>query len=199
MTLGDARMPTRPLHDKWHCVRCFIHTPHYLLPVLLTGCALAQTNANGLPYEAWRIGFLAPSNMDAWLETANVKDVKGRYFFGAMAGSIAINFGGDPAGWRQPVGWGAGRYLMNAALPERVVVRWQSLVEPQTYSAVLQIPESARRLMLKKAPFMHSPNRYAYQEALAIGLAPGGWIRVWVKGPGTRPVEVLCQKAQIEP
>lgn len=166
--------------------------------LLSAGCTLAGTRT-GLPYDAWRLGFLAPSYMEVWLETADVEDTRGYLFAGAMSGTVAIGYGGDPAGWRQPVGWGAGRYVTGAALPQRIYVRWQSLVEPQTYRAVLDIPESARALMLRKAPSMNPPIRYEYQEALAIGLAPGGWVTAWVMSPTNTPVEILCQKAEIEP
>ena len=53
--------------------------------------------------------------------------------------------------------------------------------------------------MREKAPSMRPPIKYEYQEALAIGLAPGGWIRAWVMSPSSTPVEILCQKAEIEP
>lgn len=171
----------------------------YGLAFLLSGCALSPAASGQLPYEAWRLGFLAPSNMEVWLETADVEDVRGHTFYGAMAGTVAINYSEDVSGWRQPVGWGAGRYLTGAALPKRIYVRWQSLVEPQTYYAMLHIPESARQLMRSKAPSMRAPIRYEYQKALAIGLAPGGWIKAWVMSPSSTPVEVLCQRADIEP
>ena len=170
-----------------------------LATALLAGCAALGSTRTGLPYDAWRLGFLAPSYMEVWLETADVEDVHGRIFRGAMSGTVAISYSGDPADWHQPVGWGAGRYLTGAALPQRIYVRWQSLAEPETYRAVLDIPASARQRMREKAPSMRPPIRYEYQEALAIGLAPGGWIRAWVMSPSSTPVEILCQKAEIEP
>ena len=176
-------------------------TKAYLLALataLLAGCATLGSPRTGLPYDAWRLGFLAPSYMEVWLETADVEDVRGHVFPGAMSGTVAINYSGEPDGWRQPVGWGKGRYITGAALPQRIYVRWQSLAEPQTYRAVLDIPASARQRMREKAPSMHPPIKYEYQEALAIGLAPGGWIRAWVMSPGSTPVEILCQKAEIE-
>ncbi|MGN6322421.1 MAG: DUF2931 family protein [Dyella sp.] len=170
-----------------------------LATALLAGCAALGSPRTGLPYDAWRLGFLAPSYMEVWLETADVEDVQGRIFHGAMSGTVAINYSGDPTGWPQPVGWGKGRNITGGALPQRIYVRWQSLAEPQTYRAVLHIPASARQRMREKAPSMRPPIKYEYQEALAIGLAPGGWIRAWVMSPSSTPVEILCQKAEIEP
>jgi hypothetical protein len=46
---------------------------------------------------------------------------------------------------------------------------------------------------------MRPPIIDEYRKVLTIGLAPGGWIRAWVMSYGSMPVEVLCQKAEIEP
>ena len=169
------------------------------LVLLLAGCALARSTSARLPYDAWYLGFRAPRYMDVWLETADVEDVRGHMFLGAMSGTVAIGYSGEAGGWGQRISMGAGRYLYGVALPKRIYVRWQSLVEPQTYRAVIDIPESVRQLMRSKAPSMRPPISYEYQEVLSIGLAPGGWIKAWVMSPTSTPVEVLCQKADIEP
>jgi len=164
--------------------------------VLLAGCSLAHSTSARLPYDAWYLGFRAPRYMEVWLETADVEDVRGRTFFGAMAGTVAIGYNGEAGGWGQRISMGAGRYITGAALPKSIYVRWQSLVEPQTYRATLEIPESVRQLML---PSERAPVIYQYPKMLSIALAPGGWIKAWVMSPTSTPVEVLCQKAQVEP
>ena len=167
--------------------------------VLLAGCSLAQSTSPRLPYDAWYLGFQAPAYMEVWLETADVEDVRGRTFFGAMAGTVAIAHSGSAVGWGDIIPLGKGRYVTGAALPKRIYVRWQSLVEPQTYRATLEIPESVRQLMLHKLPSERAPVIYQYPKMLSIALAPGGWIKAWVMSPTSTPVEVLCQKAEIEP
>ena len=137
--------------------------------------------------------------MEVWLETADVEDVRGHVFYGVMAGTVAISYSGEAGGWGQQVTMGAGRDVTGVALPKRIYVRWQSLVEPQTYGAVLTIPESVRQLMLSKAPSVRAPIRYDYRRILTIALAPGGWVKAWVTSAASEPVEVLCQKAAVEP
>ncbi|HET7330762.1 DUF2931 family protein [Dyella sp.] len=167
--------------------------------VVLAGCALVGATPTRLPYDSWYLGFRAPRYMEVWLETADVEDVRGRVFPGAMSGTVAISYSGEAGGWGQRISMGAGRDVTGAALPKRIYVRWQSLVEPQTYRAVLDIPESTRRLMLSKARSTTVPVVEEYRNILTIALAPGGWVKAWVKSPGSKAVEILCQKAEIEP
>lgn len=172
-----------------------------LIILLLASCATGTTGAAKarLPYDAWRLGFSAPPYMEVWVETADVEDVAGRVFTRAGSGTVSIGYVGDPADWQGPRTWGAGKYVAGAGLPKRIYVRWQSLVEPQTYQAVLEIPEEARKLMLTRAESQIAPGDFDYRKAIAIGLAPGGVVKVRVTGPVGKPIEVLCQQAEVEP
>ncbi|QAU25108.1 DUF2931 family protein [Dyella sp. M7H15-1] len=171
-----------------------------LIALLVGGCALAPaTQSNRLPYDSWYLGFQAPDRMEVWLETANVEDIEGRVFLGVMQGTVAIAFRSNRPGWGSSIGSGAGRDIYNAGLPRRIYLRWQSLVERQTYGGIIEIPEHARRMMLAEAPSTLVSGRYEYQRFLSFGLAPGGWVKAWVMSPGSKPVEVLCTRVPIEP
>jgi hypothetical protein len=137
--------------------------------------------------------------MEVWLETADVEDVRGRFSFGAMSGTVAIGYHGEAGGWGQRISMGAGRDLPGLDLPKRIYLRWQSLVEPQTYATVLEIPASARELMRSKVPSERAPVTYDYPRVLSIALAPGGWVKAWVMSSRSEPIAILCQRAQIEP
>ena len=172
-----------------------------LLSVFLSGCVSANGDYRNLPYEYWRLGFLAPDYMEAWVETADVEDVRGKKFFHVGSGTVAVRTPeeghGNAAGWGERFGWGAGRYVNGADLPKRIYVRWQSLAEPKTYRVILDIPERARQLLRERLepPCITSD----YRNALALGLAPGGVIRGWVMSPCGDTVEVLRAQAEIEP
>ncbi|MBU8977319.1 DUF2931 family protein [Lysobacter sp. MMG2] len=84
-------------------------------------------------------------------------------------------------------------------MPTRIYVRWQSLVEPQTYRITLTIPDHARRLMLQKGQDVHYPDQWEYRRDLIIGLAPGGKVALWIGGPGVSAVEILRAQAEVEP
>uniref|UniRef100_UPI00131AFEC0 DUF2931 family protein n=2 Tax=unclassified Pseudomonas TaxID=196821 RepID=UPI00131AFEC0 len=168
----------------------------------LAGCQSGA--ANKLPYDAWYLGFLAPNYMEVWLEQANIGDNSGRIFPNAMGGVVAM---GEPAslsatakGWPKRIGSGKGRYLTGLDLPYVVSLRWQSMVEPQTYHALFTIPDWAQQKMTEQLPANYPSGRtFDYRESLTIGLAPGGIVKVWIKGPCLDPIEVLTLQAEIEP
>ncbi len=171
-----------------------------LMAWLLAGCAStpARLPHDALPYDAWYLGFSAPPYMEAWVETADVEDVRGQVFQRAGAGTASLGHAGDVEGWNGMPG-GLGRHVTGADLPRRIHVRWQSLVEPQTYTVTLEIPAHARELMLTRVSSSVDPAYRNWRKAIAIGLAPGGMVKVWVTGPVGQPVEVLCQQAKMEP
>ena len=94
------------------------------------------------------------------------------------------------------------RGVVGADLPKRIYVRWQSIVEPQTYRAWVDIPEQARELMLasvqRRCP--DTPTRTArYMASMYFGLAPGGTVQVWVVDSCGYPVKVARTEAEVEP
>ena len=93
-------------------------------------------------------------------------------------------------------------HVLGADLPKRIFVRWQSVVEPQTYRTWVEIPEEARQIMRKATTRRchtdpESPS--AYDASLNLGLAPGGIVQVWVRDECHRPVKVARAQAEIEP
>ncbi|WP_342244977.1 DUF2931 family protein [Pseudomonas sp. OTU5201] len=160
----------------------------------LAGCA---NGAHQLPYDSWRLGLFAPNYMEVWIETADAVDVQDRVFRRAMSGIAAINtpkdLKGNPRGWPERPGAGAGKQVLGADLPRLIYVRWQSLAEPQTYEAYIVIPEAARQAMVKgEKAFCLADAKWItdYRKMLTIGLAPGGIARVWLMGPCLSALDV---------
>jgi hypothetical protein len=135
--------------------------------------------------------------MEVWIETADAVDVHDRVFSRAMSGVAAINtpksFKGDPRGWPERPGAGAGKQVLGADLPRLIYVRWQSLVEPQTYEAYIPIPEATRQAMVKgEKVYCSFDGKWItdYRYMLTVGLAPGGVTKTWIGGPCLPPIEV---------
>lgn len=167
-----------------------------LFGLLLSGC----TNSFGQSTHAktWFLGFAAPDYMEVWIETADVVDIRERVFRRAGAGIASVpkpsNNRGNAKGWSSGIGGGAGRDVTGADLPRLIYVRWQSLVEPQTYEAYIVIPESARAIMRKpEKAYCAADGKWItdYRDDIGIGLAPGGIAKVWLGGPCLKAVEIL--------
>ena len=168
---------------------------------VMAGCA---KGSNGLPYDAWRLGLGAPDYMEVWIETADAVDVRDREFRLAMSGIAAINtpknLNGNPRGWPSYPGWGKGKYVYGAAVPRLIYVRWQSLVEPQTYEAYIVIPEAIQQAMVKpEKAFCAADAKWitGYRKGVTVGLAPGGIAKVWISGPCVSPIEVARVQGEV--
>lgn len=174
--------------------------------VLLSGCqAMDPLSGAQDPHSPWwSLGFTEPYFMKVWVEDSAVIDVHGNLFKRTGGGTAA---GGEPEdGTESARGWdgigGGGKSVIGAALPARVFVRWQSVVEPQTYQAWIEIPESARQIMrtatARRCPAIpDSPS--AYDASMKLGLAPGGIVQVWVRDECHRPIKVARAQAEVEP
>ncbi|MDT4817667.1 hypothetical protein FQZ97_507500 [compost metagenome] len=174
--------------------------------LLVSGCQamdpLSGARDNHSPW--WSLGFAQPNYMKVWVEDSAVIDTQGR-LFPHTGGGTAI--GGEPEdGTESARGWhGGGPYgvpVIGADLPQRIYVRWQSIVEPQTYRAWVEIPEEARQIMRDSVAWRcpQKPNRVSsYRATLYLGLAPGGVIQVWAYNRCYKSVKVARAQAEVEP
>lgn len=177
-----------------------------LLCILLAaGCSADPLSAKNDPKSPWwELGFTEPRYMKVWVEDTSVEDIKGRTFLHTGSGSAS---GGQPEdGTESAKGWhGVGssaKAVVGADLPKRIFVRWQSIVEPQTYRVWVDIPEEARQLMLTSVNqrCAKTPEQTAtYISSVYLGLAPGGVVQVWVRDACHHPVKVARAQAEIEP
>jgi hypothetical protein len=174
--------------------------------LLITGCQssipLSAKNDPKSPW--WELGFTEPHYMKVWVEDTAVEDIKGKTFLRTGGGSAS---GGQPEdGTESARGWfglgSSAKAVVGADLPKRIFVRWQSIVEPQTCRAWVDIPEEARQLMLMSVNQRceKTPDQTAtYISSVYLGLAPGGAIQVWVRDSCHHPVGVAKAQAEIEP
>ncbi|RVD75804.1 DUF2931 family protein [Pseudomonas koreensis] len=173
---------------------------------LLAGCqtGAAESGENDPKSPWWQLGFVEPDYMKVWVEDSSVLDIKNRTFFKA-GGSTAA--GGEPEdGTESARGWGtvsgSGIPVTGADLPKLIFVRWQSISEQKTYKGFIEIPESARQLMVdsthQRCP--ETPEKTArYMASLYVGLAPGGVLQAWVRDSCHRPVQVAHAQGELEP
>ncbi|WP_313525674.1 DUF2931 family protein [Stutzerimonas kunmingensis] len=158
---------------------------------LLTGCTSSQAQPK-LPYDTWYAGVIAPDHMEVWVESVDVIDRRGLAYERVNGG--VPSYATTVAGWPSHPAEGAGKGVRGIDLPEIIFVRWQSLVEPQTYNVRINIPEWVREEMLKpQAPYCRGQKRVVegmYRRFITIGLAPGGIAKAWVGGPCLQSIEI---------
>lgn len=152
----------------------------------------------------WSIDFGGPPYMIGWVENSTVEDIQGHFFDNGAGGALGTATPGDDTevakGW--PRIGGSVMPVTGADLPKRIFVRWQSVVEPQTYKAWVDIPEEARQIMQAStsqrcAKTPNIPSRF--RAWLMVGLAPGGVVQVWVKDSCNESIKVARAQAEVEP
>ena len=176
-----------------------------LCAVLMTGCHADPLSTKNDPKSPWwELAFTEPHYMKVWVEDTAVEDIKGETFLHTGGGSAS---GGQPEdGTDSARGWhgvgSTGKSVVGADLPKRIYVRWQSIVEPQTYKVWIDIPEEARQLMRESVNqrCAKTPEQEGrYNASLYLGLAPGGVLQVWVRDSCHHPVKVARAQAEVEP
>lgn len=179
-----------------------------LMAIFLTGCQLQDPLSGERDPRSpwWSLEFAAPIYMTAWVEDSAVEDLQGRSFRHGSGGVIGSgNYGVEKEvarGWPNGLAGSGIRGVVGADLPKRIYVRWQSVVEAQTYKAWIDIPADARRIMHdathRRCP--ETPEQDAsYMASLHLGLAPGGVIQVWVRDQCHRAIKVARGQGEIEP
>ncbi|XEG70188.1 DUF2931 family protein [Pseudomonas sp. abacavir_1] len=170
------------------------------LALLLSGCTSGQGRPK-LPYDAWYIGIAAPRFMEIWVESVDVVDQRGLAFERVHSG-VPSYTGRNTRGWPTRGVTGAIKPIGNVDLPEIIFVRWQSLVEPQTYNVRINIPQWVRDEMVKpQRAFCQWDGKWIdnlYRKTISVGMAPGGIAKVWLGGPCLALKEIGRFQAKID-
>lgn len=151
-----------------------------------------------LPYPAWYVGFAAPRHMEVWVESVDVLDQRGYVFFNVHAG--VAGYTRKSEGWHK--GTSGGKPINNVDLPDHLLLRWQSLVEPQAYKISIRIPQWVRDEMVRPERVLCQWNQQwktDYRETITLGMAPGGIVKVWLGGSCLGFKEVGRYQAKVEP
>ncbi len=92
--------------------------------------------------------------------------------------------------------------INNVDLPDQIFLRWQSLVEPQTYHVGIEIPQWVRDEMLtpeENLCVLDEREETYYRNRITLGMAPGGIVKVWVGVACLGYKEVGRFNAEIDP
>jgi hypothetical protein len=167
------------------------------LLISLSACANGPRPPK-LPYPAWNVGLAAPKHMEVWVESVDVLDQRQFGYFNVHSG--VASYTGEVRGWHK--GGGKTMPIHNVDLPEKIYLRWQSLVEPQAYTIGIQIPQWVRDEMVKPHTLFCKWDRKVvtlYRKTLSLGMAPGGIVKVWLGTGCLEHLEVGRFQAKVHP
>lgn len=155
------------------------------------GAATANKSAEPATHFKWYSVATAPRGYP-------MEVITGTFYYKGMDSGINI-----PSGGTLTTGWGksASAYVGSSEippLPDRVEVKFYSYVEKQVYEAEFDLPYD---LILAKfqQQLREAPDKRNYSSFL-LGIAPGGAVSVWLKGPRTTEIFFgQAKKAEMAP
>jgi len=159
----------------------------------LTGCSSKAEVAE--QYRYWNYGFTAPPYYQMKTEYLQASMPDG-HIMTLMAGTSVgggrpDNRSGYELAPRFPVTMDQHRYT---ELPDSMVVSWFSHAEKQFYAANIHFsPDIKKQMMTPYVSNCWTKKRTLYHNQIVIGLAPGGYVRVWGTG-GCGDKEILVGK-----
>ena len=155
---------------------------------LLTGC----TEEESEDAKYWSYGFTSPPYYEMLIEHARSIMANNDELELMTGGGVGGFHRTDDSGYDfNPKEAGEMQQYQRADPPVAFVVGWFSVAENQFYAARVNLDEPTRQKMQEsyKANCWRD-NRIQYMDTVAVGLAPGGYVRAWLTGACRKPVEI---------
>ncbi|WP_338563613.1 DUF2931 family protein [Erwinia sp. E_sp_B04_7] len=133
-----------------------------------------------LPYDHWEFNFFYPVNLPALVTQVYLED-------GDIRESIFRRLDptepsqGSVGAWSERVGGFPANFNIGKALPVRMTVCWDSVIDKKAYETEIWFSRDTWQQMLAAYPDTWRPGKTYYRNKMIIGLAPGGKVRIWLK------------------
>ncbi|WP_319927752.1 DUF2931 family protein [Xenorhabdus littoralis] len=136
-----------------------------------------------LPYNRWEFKFVTPKSLYASINFVQFWD-EDNYVVQKFMPDGANSDYDSVDSWDQKAG-GFSSAVKNhgEALPQALMVCWDSVIDKKTYQTKFIFTPEVRKLMREPAiypGYENQPPDYRYK--MFIGLAPGGTTRAWLRG-----------------
>ena len=168
---------------------------HWLVPLifLLSGCSSKAEVAE--EYRYWNYGFTAPPYFQIKTEYLQASMPDGHIMSLMAGGTVGGGRPDDGLGYELSPDFVSSmdqhRYT---DLPDSMVVSWFSHAEKQFYAANIHFrPDIKKQMMTPYLSNCLGVQEMRYHNEIVIGLAPGGYVRVWGTG-GCGDKEILVGK-----
>ncbi|MBE8598234.1 DUF2931 family protein [Xenorhabdus sp. BG5] len=139
-------------------------------------------NSEPLPYDKWKFQFITPEYFYASISFVQFLD-EDNYIVQKFMPDGADPDYNSVNSWSNKLGGGtSGIKNHGEALPQALLVCWDSVVDKKTYQTKFIFTSDVRKLMREPSAGHSVKNRVFYRDTLFIGLAPGGITRAWLRG-----------------
>nr|WP_159466049.1 DUF2931 family protein [Scandinavium goeteborgense] len=143
-----------------------------------------------LPYDHWQFNFFHPKNLPSLVTQVYLED-------GDIRGTIFQRL--DPTEpsqssvdkWSRVVGGFSANFNVSKALPVRMSVCWDSVIDKKSYETEIWFSRETWQQMTTTYADTYQPGNVYYRDNMIIGLAPGGTVRIWLEDNGN---PVVLQK-----
>ena len=167
--------------------------------ILLTGCHDRREGVKSLlgdgvenwgkrlPYDSWNFSFIYPKELPAlvtmvYLEDGDIRENIFRRLDPMDISDLSVGR------WHDLIGGNGGNFNRVKALPVRMTVCWESVIDKKAYETEIWFGQETWQQMLTAYPDTYHPGKSYYRNRMAVGLAPGGVVRVWLEDHGNPSV-----------
>ncbi|PHM74448.1 DUF2931 family protein [Xenorhabdus kozodoii] len=135
-----------------------------------------------LPYNRWEFNFVTPKFFYASISFVQFWDEDDYVVQKFMPDGADSDFSSIDR-WDKKAG-GIGGVVKNhgEALPQSLLVCWDSVIDKKTYQTKFIFTPDVRKLMREPSAGHLIKDRIFYRDTLFIGLAPGGTAKAWLRG-----------------
>ena len=140
-----------------------------------------------LPYDNWNFSFIYPKNLPAlvtmvYLEDGDIRESIFRRLDPMDISDLSVGR------WHDLIGGYGGYFNRGKALPVRMTVCWDSVIDKKAYETEIWFSRETWQQMATAYPDPYHPGKPYYRKRMAVGLAPGGTVRIWLEDNGNPSV-----------
>lgn len=153
-----------------------------VLSLFTLGCSAQSVVSE--QYRFWRYGFTVPPYFQMKMEYLQASMPDGHIITLMTGGSLGGGRPDNGLGYEMSPGFSSSMYQNRyIELPDSMVISWFSYAEKQFYAANIHLSADNKKQMMQ--PYLsdcQGRKQMAYHNTIVIGLAPGGYVKVWGKG-----------------
>uniref|UniRef100_UPI000AD8765A DUF2931 family protein n=1 Tax=Xenorhabdus eapokensis TaxID=1873482 RepID=UPI000AD8765A len=136
-----------------------------------------------LPYDKWWFQIYTPKYFPASVSFVQFQD-EDNYIVQKFMNDGAQSSIQSLTDWSKELGGGPGSSVKNhgEALPLRMMICWDSVIDKKSYQTTFDFTPDVRQLMREPYIGRRVKGHIFYRDIIFVGLAPGGAARAWLRG-----------------